>query len=462
MKTPDPTKFPIRGRLLFTAFSALVMLSAPRISYSQCAAAPVAAAACSGGNGAASSGVNINGGNTYWFSGGPSTFGSITLNSGGTLRVCGTLTLSSMTYNGGTIIVESGGNLTINATMTVSGVTIINRGSLTIKGSLTLQGSNNAIYNDLSTSVLTLSGAGAGVLTLNGTTSFVINRGLITANKLIIQGTTGAVCMQNNAILSLTELDNNFTNSISYSGSGAAACLNVSTTAALNNDVTSSSSIKVCTSATSTGGAAGDASHGWGSAAVTHACSSCAVVLALDITGLTATRLGGAVQLDWTTGQNTTGNEVYYAEKSADGVHFNTFATLAGHAGQVSYSLSDKDITGPKTYYRIRAIGPSGASGYSAIIVVETGVMGSFQMYPNPVGPNAAVTLVIPSLLNVPAKISLVDMAGQVLRARPVMLSAGNNTLVYDVHGLTAGMYVVRIEMGAGGNLYSKMTVHGN
>src|SRR6185295_16952029 len=73
----------------------LIIIS--KLSYAQCGAAPIAATACTGGNGAATNGVNINGGNTYWFSGGPSTFGSINLN-GGTLRVCGQLTITSLNY----------------------------------------------------------------------------------------------------------------------------------------------------------------------------------------------------------------------------------------------------------------------------------------------------------------------------------------------------------------------------
>ena len=82
----------------------LCLLIISNLSYSQCGAAPIAATTCSGGNGAATNGVNINSGNTYWFSGGPSTFASVNLN-GGTLRICGSLTLGSLNYNSGNLII---------------------------------------------------------------------------------------------------------------------------------------------------------------------------------------------------------------------------------------------------------------------------------------------------------------------------------------------------------------------
>lgn len=127
--------------------------------HAQCTASPVAASACSGGNGAATEGVNINSGNTYWVSG-SSVFSNIYLN-GGTLHICGDLTLSTLSYNSGMLIVENGGSLSIStlASPYLNGnVLIINRGVINISGSITFQNSNNAVYNELSTSTLNVSG----------------------------------------------------------------------------------------------------------------------------------------------------------------------------------------------------------------------------------------------------------------------------------------------------------------
>jgi hypothetical protein len=426
-----------------------LVLALPYYALAQCGSAPVAAAACSGGNGAASSGANINGGNTYWFSGGPTTFAGINV-SGGTLRVCGTLTLSSISYNSGYIIVENGGKLTINAGFNVSGATIINRGTLTINGSPTFQGSNNFIYNDLSTSVLDIN----GTITLNGTSSYLINRGMVTATKLIIQGTTGSVCMQDNSILTLTELDNSFTNSISYSGSGAASCLNISTTAFLNNDVTSSGLIHVCTNATPTGGASGDASHGWGSASVTTGCSSCATVLTATGISLDATIRGGQVALRWTTTGQPAGSDVFYVERSLDGEHFSTIAQLDQTA------TTDPDIIASVQYYRIRSVNSlTGTAVYSSITSITTGIVSPFRVFPNPIGPGQNIHMLLPSRAAGNALLSLTDPAGNTVSERSVNMSPGNNPVSWHPGHLPAGIYFLSIRMPAGNILYSRLVI---
>lgn len=76
----------------------------------QCASPP-AAGACSGGNGEATNGVNINSGQTFWYAATGTFPSGVNLITGGTLRVCGNLTLSTITFNGGNIIIEAGGTV---------------------------------------------------------------------------------------------------------------------------------------------------------------------------------------------------------------------------------------------------------------------------------------------------------------------------------------------------------------
>jgi hypothetical protein len=140
--------------LCITLFLSLI----PRHSFSQCAAAPIAAATCSGGNGAASSGLTIGAGTVYWVNSN-TTFSTLTLN-GGTLRVCGDLTISTLNFSSGKLVVGNGGLVIIQAfTSNFLGgnVVFINRGTIEITSSFTLQNAGNAIYNDLSTSVLEIS-----------------------------------------------------------------------------------------------------------------------------------------------------------------------------------------------------------------------------------------------------------------------------------------------------------------
>ena len=119
----------------------LIILLYPHISHAQCAAAPIAATTCTGGNGAASAGITIGAGQTYWVTGASNNFATITLN-GGILRVCGSLNITTLTFNSGDLIVESGGSATITtfSSGNLNGnVVFINRGTTTITSSFTFQ-----------------------------------------------------------------------------------------------------------------------------------------------------------------------------------------------------------------------------------------------------------------------------------------------------------------------------------
>jgi hypothetical protein len=389
-----------------------VFCFAPVAVFSQCGAAPIAAAPCSGGNGAASSGLTIGTGTVYWVTG-STTFSTLTLN-GGTLRVCGTLTISSLTFSSGNIVVESGGILIIQgfASMYLGGnVIFVNRGTVEITASFTLQGAGNAIYNDLSTSVFEVS----GLLTVNN--AQIVNRGVMTLSGLLYQGPVGGFCVQDQSITSIYSLTNNTLNSFIYSDTGSSACLNANgpaTSVVLNSNVTSSSSIHVCQSFTGapSGGANTNPGNGWGSATVYTGCSSCATVLALGIVGFSATRLGDLVQLQWSSGMYVDVNGIYYVERSTDGVTFAAFTTVVPFVGESAFSATDADIAASKLHYRIRSVSTTGATLYSPVALVETGVTGQFRVFPNPVLSNSAITIVVPAGLTGALRLSLVDIPG--------------------------------------------------
>ena len=460
MKKPLPILAFVRCATILPVLSWLIILLCPQVSHAQCAAAPIAAATCTGGNGAATDGITIGAGQTYWVTGAPS-FAGITL-SGGTLRVCGSLNITVLTFTSGNLIVESGGtvNITTFSSANLGGnVVFINRGRINITSNFTLQNPGNAIYNDLSTSVFDV----AGTVTVNS--ALIVNRGNMSIAALYYQGAAGGFCMQDQSSTSIGTLTNVTTNGFTYSGLGSPACLYVSGTATLQDNVTNSSLIHVCQGATATptGGATSNPGNGWGSATVTTGCSSCATVLALNISDFTAIPQGNTVSLTWTCDQQLQGNEVFYAERSTDGVHFSTFNTTAASPGQYTYTVADTDPAAGQSYYRVEVFSPSGGSNYSVIALVETGsVTGQLQIYPNPAGQNTAITLVIPSVTSGTAQISLMDMAGQLLRSKTVALTSGANTLTWSLRGLPAGIYIVRIGSAMNKNLYGRIAVRGN
>lgn len=433
--------------LVVKSFFLFFLLSQGFSSFSQCSSAPIAAAACSPADNQLASNANITSGTTSF--GGSATFSNVTLSTGGLLRICGTVTLASFNLNGGTLIVENGGSLTIAGTVGASGVTIINRGSITVSGNLTLQGTNDGLWNDASTSVLTV----GGQLTLDGSASSVVNRGTLNLSSLSIQNFSGSVCLQANSITNIGSLTNNTSNAVVYSGNGLPACVTVSGSASLNNSFTTSSKISVCSNT---------ASSNWGAATVNSTCTSCAQVLSLAFTDVTAVPQNNKVQLTWTVAGVVLGSEAFEVQRSSDGATFQDLGSVDAAMGLTAYSFTDANINAAVLYYRIRASLPAGGSAYSAVVEVETGPAGSPRLYPNPAGTGQSLYLDLPSPEAGSGYLSVIDMAGRLLYNKKAILQTGNNTVVLAVRDLAAGMYMIRVILPGGQHLYTQAAVTGH
>ncbi|HSC36854.1 MAG TPA: hypothetical protein VLD19_03245, partial [Chitinophagaceae bacterium] len=330
-------------------------------SFSQCTPAPPAVNICGGGNGAVTNGITLSTGQTYWFSGGPSTFASGLSFDGGTLRVCGNLTINGLFFTGsgqGRIIIESGGSLTVVSGSDITfngGFSITNRGSFSINHGIHMQNANNRIWNDATTAFLSI----AGTLEFNSSSSKFINRGTANIHDILVQGSAlaGAVCLEGGAIINLTSLVNNFTGSFAYNGTGAPACVSVSSSAQRNNNVASSSLIDVCAGSgiSYTGGGT------WGSATVTNNCNTaCNILLADELLSLNVSTEAGKNRLQWITADNSPASTVFYIEASPDGSAFHTIGSVHGSAGKSIYNFYDEEQTSTTQYYRIQQITPGG------------------------------------------------------------------------------------------------------
>jgi len=352
---------------------------------SQCSPTEPAIGTCSGGDGAGSNGVNINTGQTYWFDGGPSTWTSgINLN-GGTFRVCGDLTLSSLSFNSGIIIIESGGSLTINAGSDLylngnSGIS--NRGTLNINSNLRLQNTNNTLWNISSGASFNVS----GLIELNSSTSKLINNGgSISASSILVQSSanTSAVCMQDGACFNFNNITNNYENTWVFSGSGNAV-INYTDNAELNEDLTASSDVIVCMgSGTSTTGGAG-----WGAATISNtSCPDCNISLPIELLSFEAKYISNSVLLTWETATEIN-NDYFNVERSYDGENFATIATIKGAGNSnktISYSFEDKDMSKSTCYYRLKQTDNDGTFTYSKIEVISFNEDANpLEIYPNP------------------------------------------------------------------------------
>ncbi len=363
------------------------------VTKSQCAPAPPAASACSGGNGAGSNGITVNGGQTFWFTGGPATWpGGITMN-GGTFRVCGSLTLNGINFNSGTIIIENGGSLIVNtgADLYLNGSSnICNRGFFSLNTNLRMQNANNTVWNMGSSASLNV----AGQLEINSSTSKVINSGgHITAGSIVVQGSAsaGAVCMQVGSCFTCNggtnSIINNFTNGWVFSGSGMAA-VTFNGNAQLNNAFTANSNVVICRNA----GASTSGSGGWGAATLTLTpCPNCSVALPVELLYFKSDRCDDKICFVWATASEVN-NDYFTIEYSENGLDFNALANIdgAGHSldkTEYRHSVSTRDIAvdADVLYFRLTQTDHSGATSHSHIVSLENVMHGTeISIFPNP------------------------------------------------------------------------------
>jgi hypothetical protein len=369
--------------------------------FSQCSSAP-SLPPCSGGNGVATDGININSGDTYYYAS-SGTFNNIYMN-GGNLVVCGTLTINTLYFNQETIYVDSGASLTI-VNNVYPGGSLVNYGTVTFNGTVVWQGNPSMIWNATSTSILN-----ANTMHLNNNSQF-INNGTATISNFVIQtNTTPAVCQGINAILNLNQFSNNTTNSI-ISPSGM-SCLSVSSSATLSNSVTTYSDLIACVLS----GANVIFPTNWGSATVYNPCNSCSAALPIELISFDGSFNENKVYLKWATAAETN-NDYFTIERSADGVSFEILGIVdgAGNSYQTKYYtfIDAKPLKGI-SYYRLKQTDFNGQYKYSNIIPVNciNNNIGKINVYPNPI---TNVLMIEIGDNNEPVNFEILNAYGQVV-----------------------------------------------
>lgn len=163
----------ILGGWALCAFSVQAQVTVPGIPPS---------GVCSGGNGALSSSTTINSGETYWYTSN-GNLGNISIDAGGTLVVCGDLTINSGNLNGGIILIEPGGSLSFGNSISSTNAQIVNRGALNLNRNAGFAVNTGPLYVDTGATLNT-----NGRLTLNALTSFGDNAQISIDGPLIVNG----------------------------------------------------------------------------------------------------------------------------------------------------------------------------------------------------------------------------------------------------------------------------------
>jgi hypothetical protein len=448
------------GNLIRTLLFFIFSLAAQWSLGQACTTSAPASGSCSGTQMTNGNTYNVYSGSYYYSaSGGTISIGQI---SGGTMMICGNVTISSFSgFYSGSVIIEPGGSLTIgtsssNVNLTLDGGSIANYGTFTINGTLALD-NGSEIWNLPSSQGFAVAGSSNSLKLEGGYFVNSANTSVVTVPTLFLQGGAGSLCMGDLAIINADSLYNTTTNSVAYSGTISSACIGISVGSNLTNtSLTGSSMISVCL-------ASGERQHNsnWGSAIVSTNCSGCNIALPLNITGFTATALPGSIKLAWSSG-DLSGSEIFEVQKSDNAKDFYPIASIPAAENQNQYIAYDYAITQNIQYYRIKETNSSGNIIYSVIQSVNTDFIhgtATLSVYPNPVGTAHSLSILINSNKEEDAIISLIDIAGRLLQVNNSALAIGNNQLQLNLKNIPAGIYILKVQTATLGFEFRRVSV---
>lgn len=152
------------------------------------------------------------------------------------------------------------------------------------------------------------------------------------------------------------------------------------------------------------------------------------------------------VELSWATASEEN-NDFFSVQRSADGIEFQTIATIQG-AGTIQeeqrYKWTDKQPLNGANYYQIQQTDFDGTIGYcgkveSVEIEIEaTSPNTAIQIYPNP----TRATFTIDYTGQVIESLELYNSIGQLIQPLPIN---DNGITQFNMNALPSGIYIVRI-----------------
>ena len=153
--------------------------------------------------------------------------------------------------------------------------------------------------------------------------------------------------------------------------------------------------------------------------------------------------------LNWTVAQENNINH-YELERSPDGVHFQSIASVNPQNAQTQANYNYKDVwvtSSPQFYYRLKMIGNDGGFTYSAVIIIKSVIVkNEVRVLQNPVHNNVLLQYSVTGSQKV--KLSLMNSAGALLR-KEAFTAAGTGIYNLPLAGsYPAGVYLLRIENG--------------
>ncbi len=157
-----------------------------------------------------------------------------------------------------------------------------------------------------------------------------------------------------------------------------------------------------------------------------------------------------SIKVKWTTAGERKNNAGFVVERSQDGQHYQTIASVqpqAENTGSPAYYLveDNKVMPGTTYYYRIRQIDIDGRSSYSKVVTASltVGKVKYLQIRPNPV--SNILKWEVNVLKSQQLNVSVMDVTGKTLINRKLHADAGSNNFKINVSALKNGAYILKI-----------------
>lgn len=155
-----------------------------------------------------------------------------------------------------------------------------------------------------------------------------------------------------------------------------------------------------------------------------------------------------SVLLNWSTASEIN-NDHFEVERSADGLSFVSIGTVPAVARPGSlnrYSFGDTKPEKGIRYYRLKQVDKDGRTSFSSIKQILFNAVGPrVVLYPNPA--NEVVNLEFRSARPAVTRLSITNMAGQVVLTQPMNILQGDNKTALFVHTLVGGSYWISFEL---------------
>ena len=389
---------------------------------------------------------------TRWYYGTTTTMNSLRMN-GGTLIVCGDLTIDKFYMDSGTIFVRPGARFVIGGGIGEGLILrghsyIYNYGRVEVQRNLSLDNGwatpekPNIIFNS---TMATFTMANQ-YLVINNANSWFVNNGASHFWGIITdpQSSPGSVCLGNGSTTRMSILINKVANT--YSVPSGNACVYVNQWSQFYGALTSDSSLHACLGS----GHSSDAScapfgctpNNWGAAHVLTNCAGCAAISVLPVRfdrfELTK-RANERFQLEWHMNAGVNGGR-FIVMRSNDGRNFIAIDSLLLTApGQSVFQIIDNNPNPGENFYMINYTDPGSAKSIQSQTV--RALFETISIYPGPLNKSFFIRH---TEAERPQRVMVTDINGQNIKVKTEFKGNGITEILLSPT-LPPGIYVVHL-----------------